>query len=435
MAAVGRLRSRGVHCRGGLAMISLLTALSILSQAVQNPETDSLRALARDGPDSALVERVRQRNDEARKLLSQLRTAAGGSEDSAQVAFPVAERLASAYAVAWQDSFFVRWIARFRSLPPPARQATLAADSALRAGKATVRTVGADAALRVWRESLRGYQTLADSAGIAATLTAMGAGFYFAQRYDSAESYLGLAQGYAERVRDYRMLGNVLNLLGLVNWKRGDLQRASDLYARAKPFRERSGDVLGLAADQSNLGALSMTLGDLAGARHAFESALAVVRSIGDAGGIALILSNLGAIAEREGDYAEAVARLRESLSSPPGQGKQMYEAQTLVNLGRLALRRGDFPGAVTTLSEAAGITRRIGPGPDINEIDIHVELAEARALMGDLQRARTELERAEALASRPGKPRRGASRAELARARGGPAWKFNPVTAAGPQY
>jgi len=435
MAAVGRLRSRGVHCRGGLAMISLLTALSILSLAVQNPETDSLRALARDGPDSALVERVRQRNDEARKLLSQLRTVAGGGEDSAQVAFPVAERVASAYAVAWQDSFFVRWIARFRSLPPAARQATLAADSALRAGKATVRTVGADATLRVWRESLRVYQTLADSAGIAATLTAMGAGFYFAQRYDSAESYLSLAQGYAERISDYRTLGSVLGLLGLVNWKRGDLQRASALYARAKPFRERSGDVLGLAGDQSNLGALSMTLGDLAGARHAFDSALAEVRRIGDAGGIALILNNLGAIAEREGDYAEAVARLRESLSIRREQGNQMYEAQTLVNLGRLALRRGDFPGAVTTLSEAAGITRRIGPGPEINEIDIHVELAEARALMGDLQHARTELERAEALASRPGKPQGGASLAELARARGDLALKFNQLTEAEREY
>src|SRR5438552_17136047 len=104
MAAVGRLRSRGVHCRGGLAMISLLTALPILSLAVQNPETDSLRALARDGPDSALVERVRQQNGEARKLLGQLRTVAGGSADSAQVAFPVAQRLASAYAVAGQAS-------------------------------------------------------------------------------------------------------------------------------------------------------------------------------------------------------------------------------------------------------------------------------------------------------------------------------------------
>src|SRR2546430_1449584 len=328
MAALDRLRSGGVHCRGALAMISLLPALSILSLAVRNPETDSLRALARDGPDSALVERVRQRNDEARKLLSQLRTVAGGGEDSAQVAFPVAERVASAYAVAWQDSFFVRWIARFRSLPPPARQATLGADSALRAGKATVRTVGADATLRVWRESLRVYQTLADSAGIAATLTAMGAGFYFAQRYDSAESYLSLAQGYAERISDYRTLGSVLGLLGLVNWKRGDLQRASALYARAKPFRERSGDVLGLAGDQSNLGALSMTLGDLAGARHAFDSALAEVRRIGDAGGIALILNNLGAIAEREGDYAAAVALMRECASVRRPHGDPHYERQ-----------------------------------------------------------------------------------------------------------
>src|SRR2546428_10666246 len=123
MAALDRLRSGGVHCRGAIGMISCLTALSTLSLVVQNPETDSMRALARDGPDSALVERVRQRNDEARKLLSQLRTAAGGSEDSAQVTLPVAERLASAYAVAWQDSFFVRWIARLRAPPPPARPA------------------------------------------------------------------------------------------------------------------------------------------------------------------------------------------------------------------------------------------------------------------------------------------------------------------------
>src|SRR5256886_13018369 len=108
MAAVGRRGSRGVHCRGGLAMISLLTALSILSLAVQNPETASLRALAREGPDSALVERVRQRNDEARKLLSQLRTVAGGGEDSAQAAFPVAGRAARACAASWSATFVAR---------------------------------------------------------------------------------------------------------------------------------------------------------------------------------------------------------------------------------------------------------------------------------------------------------------------------------------
>src|SRR5207245_1954573 len=106
--------------------------------------------------------RVRQRNDAARKALSQLRTAAGGG-DSADVALIAAERLAGAYAVAWQDSFFVRQITRFRSLSPAARQATLAADSIRLAGNAALRT-GAAAALQAWRESLRRYEALSDTA-------------------------------------------------------------------------------------------------------------------------------------------------------------------------------------------------------------------------------------------------------------------------------
>ena len=68
-------------------MIALLTALPVLALAAQAPqEVDSIRALASNGPDSVLVERVRQRNDAARKALSQLRAAAGRGGDSGEVA-------------------------------------------------------------------------------------------------------------------------------------------------------------------------------------------------------------------------------------------------------------------------------------------------------------------------------------------------------------
>src|SRR5438034_1068516 len=144
---MGGLGSRGVSARRARAMIALLTALPVLALAAQAPqEVDSIRALASNGPDSVLVERVRQRNDAARK--------------------------------------------------------------------AAVRG-GADVALRAWRESLRRYEALADTAGIASVLTAIGAGFHYAQQSDSAEAYLTLAHGYAERVGDYRMLGNVWSLLGI----------------------------------------------------------------------------------------------------------------------------------------------------------------------------------------------------------------------------
>jgi len=416
-------------------MIALLTALPVLALAAQAPqEVDSIRALASNGPDSVLVERVRQRNDAARKALSQLRAAAGRGGDSGEVALIAAERLARAYAVAWQDSFFVRQIGRFRSLSPADRLATLAADSIRLAGNAAVRG-GADVALRAWRESLRRYEALADTAGIASVLTAIGAGFHYAQQSDSAEAYLTLAHGYAERVGDYRMLGNVWSLLGILSWKQGDLQRARDFYTRAKPLRERSGDVVGFAVDQTNLGAVAASMGDFAEARRAWEAALPAARSLGEAEGAALILSNLAGLAQREGDYAEAGARESEALSIYREQGNRMYEAQVLVDLGRLAMMRGDFPAAVATLSEAAGIMRRIGSGPSVNAIDNYVELAQARAHMGDVQGARTELQRAEALAVRPDRPKSGASLAALARTRADLALEFNQLAEAERQY
>src|SRR5205809_1899551 len=93
-----------------------------------------------------------------------------------------------------------------------------------------------------------------------------------------AEAYLTLAHGYAERVGDYRMLGNVWSLLGILSWKQGDLQRARDFYTRAKPLRERSGDVVGFAVDQTNLGAVAACMGDFAEARRAWEAALPAAR-------------------------------------------------------------------------------------------------------------------------------------------------------------
>src|SRR2546426_494693 len=432
--AVGRLGLGGVPARRAVTMSAFTAACSVLVLVAQSPQdVAEMRALARDGPDSVLVGRVRQRNDAARKAWSQLRTAAGGG-DSADVALIAAERLAGAYAVAWQDSFFVRQITRFRSLSPAARQATLAADSIRLAGNAALRT-GADAALQAWRESLRRYEALADTAGLASVLTAMGAGFHSAQQSDSAEAYLALAQGYAERIGDARMLGNALSILGILSWQRGDLQRARDFYTRAKPFRERSGDVVGFAVDQTNLGAVTFSLGDFAGARRAWEAALPAARSLGGAEGAALILSKLAGLAQREGDYTDAAARANEALSIYRERGNRVYEAQVLVNLGRLAMMRGDFPAAVTTLSEAAGIMRRIGSGPSINAIDNYVALSQARAHMGDVQGARTELQRAEALAARRDRPNSGASLAALARARADLAFEVNELAEAERQY
>src|SRR5437016_5029700 len=108
------------------------------------------------------------------------------------------------------------------------------------------------AALLDWREGLARYQHLADSAGTAATFGNIGAGFYEANTPDSAEDYLQRSRQLAERIGDYRTLGNAIGTLGAIRMDRGDLRGASEFFSKAAELRKRTGDDRGAAADQNN---------------------------------------------------------------------------------------------------------------------------------------------------------------------------------------
>jgi len=414
----------------------MIHVLAVLIGLVQSPpNVDEMHALAKEGPDSVLVDQVRHRPDDVRELLRRLlASAAGDASDSVRVAsLATAERLAGAYAVAWHDSFLLRQVTRFQGLSRPDREAKVAADSIRRAGNAALGTAGIEAAMRAWRESLRRFEALVDTAGIAAALGNLGAGFYLAQEYDSAQAYLARSRDVAERIGDQRTAGNAVGTLASIAKDRGELRRASELYARASEIREHTGDARGLAADQNNLGLVAQALGDLAAARRAFEAALAANRRADRAEPAATNLVNLGNLASLEADYSEAAARYREALATNRERGNRMDAASVLHNLGLLALRRGDYPAAVAALSEAAGIYRRTGPLAE--EIAARRDLASARAATGDLQGARVELQRAEARSTGPAAGSDQAPLAGLALAQADLAVEFNRLAEAERQY
>ncbi len=373
----------------------MIHVLAVLIGLVQSPpNVDEMHALAKEGPDSVLVDQVRHRPDDVRELLRRLlASAAGDASDSVRVAsLATAERLAGAYAVAWHDSFLLRQVTRFQGLSRPDREAKVAADSIRRAGNAALGTAGIEAAMRAWRESLRRFEALVDTAGIAAALGNLGAGFYLAQEYDSAQAYLARSRDVAERIGDQRTAGNAVGTLASLAKDRGELRRASELYARASEIREHTGDARGLAADQNNLGLVAQALGDLPTARRAFEAALAANRRADRAEPAATNLVNLGNLASLEADYSEAAARYREALAT--------YRA-----------------------------------GPLAEEIAARRDLATARAATGDLQGARVELQRAEARATGPAAGRDEAPLAGLALARADLALEFNRLAEAERQY
>jgi CHAT domain-containing protein len=418
-------------------MTLLPAAYTVFALATAQAQTpNELRTLAAEGSDSALGEAVRRSPIAARYAWRELLGVAGRKDDS--VALVVAERLAVSVAIAWRDSFLLRQTARFRSLSPGDRQATAAADSVWEAGRQALGSRGLEVAIGIMRESLRRFEVVADTVGMADALNALGSMLRMAQEYDSAEAVLTRSYDLAERVGDYRGQGKTLGNLGIVSRVQGDLPRAGERYARARVLFERIGDKEGLTLTENSLGNLAWSLGDLAGARRAFEAALAGHRSSGNADGAAGVLHNLGAVAvELAGDHVEGARRVREALAIYRERGDDRGAAEELFTLGQFANRRGDYPAAVATLTEAAGMLSRMPPIPGIDETMVRLELAQVQKSMGDIQGARRELARAEVLANRQRRPGGGGDPelAAVALAKGDLALQFNRLAEGEREY
>jgi CHAT domain-containing protein len=378
------------------------TWLALFSIAVQSSApalvpsgAERLRALARDGPQAALVTEVRGRPDDVRDALRQLFSLASASGDTTPTApLAAAERLADAYALAWRDSFLVRQVARFRAWLPAERRTKTAVDSLRRAGNDALGPSGIAAALRLWRESTRRAAGIGDTAAMAAGWGNIGSGFYGEHELDSAEAYWMRSRDAAVRIGDFRTAGNAVGNLASVRRDRGDLRQADSLFTQAGEIRARSGDARGLAADENNRGLIAQTLGDLPGARRAFETALAANRHAERHGPAAVNLINLGNLNALSGDHEAAAGRYREALALYRAAGDRPGMAEVWHDIGLVRLGRGDYAGAAAALTTALGIYVVTGPAADA--IAVRRDLANVRAAMGDIQGALRELQRAE---------------------------------------
>jgi CHAT domain-containing protein/tetratricopeptide (TPR) repeat protein len=367
--------------------LSLVVAF-VPAVAAQAPGADSLRLLALRIPESALVLEIRSRPLAVRDAVTQ--ALARGDESAAR-------SLAAAYATAWSDSFLVREVARFTAWPPERRAAKVWADSVRRSGVAAFGQGGPRAGMALWRRALERALAIADTAGAAAVLGNLGAGFLREGRLDSAVVYLERSRLLAAAVGDIRVEANAIGTLAGARADQGDLDAARAGYARALALRDRIGDTRGVAADHNNLGLLAQTAGDGEEARRQFEAALALNRRDGRDEVAATNLVNLAGLAAETGDFTRAEALYRDGLATWRSREQWPDAADALRGLGQLELRRGDYPAAQAALREALGLYERTGPLVDA--LAVRRDLAGALAAAGELQAALDQLRRAQRLA------------------------------------
>ena len=377
-------------------MLASLPLMAALAGFIQSPAVDELTSLARVGPESVLAARARDRPNDVRDALRRLFIQAA-NDPSDTIPLIISGRLVQAYTLAWRDSFLLRQVAWFAARSPSERRSKVRGDSLRRAGNDALSRVGVQAALLDWREGLARYQHLADSAGTAATFGNIGAGFYEANTPDSAEDYLQRSRQLAERIGDYRTLGNAIGTLGAIRMDRGDLRGASEFFSKAAELRKRTGDDRGAAADQNNVGLIAQELGDWNSARLAFADALALNRAAGRDEPAAANLMNLANVDLLAGEYSDAETRYDEALALYRAHDNHVDEALVLHNLGLLNLARGDYRAALSRLRTALALYQKTGPPSEVIAVRRH--LASALSAMGDLQGALEQLNRAARLA------------------------------------
>ena len=160
-----------------------------------------------------------------------------------------------------------------------------------------------DRAVALHEESLALRRTLADRAGIAASLHNL------------------------SRVRIYQ----------------GDREGAETMCAESLALRRELGDVRGIALSLNTLGVIARNRADHVRARTLYEESLALFRQIGDRWGTGLLLNNLARVARDVGDWAGAGARCTESLELFQEVGDRHGISWVLGNLAIVASSAGDW--------------------------------------------------------------------------------------------
>ncbi|MCA9878921.1 MAG: tetratricopeptide repeat protein, partial [Thermomicrobiales bacterium] len=178
----------------------------------------------------------------------------------------------------------------------------------------------------------------------------------------------------------------LLDGLGNITWKQGDLVTAAEALTASVAIWRAAGHKLALNAALSNLGAVQERMGNLDRAEELQREALAIARELGDDQDISLTLNNLSTVLWNKGELAQAREMLEESIVIKRRDGNLFGLAVSLTNLAILAAQEGDLPRAIAHMEEALGYDRQIGNRDGI--ADSLGNLASLVAETGDLARA-----------------------------------------------
>lgn len=182
--------------------------------------------------------------------------------------------------------------------------------------------------------------------------------------------------------------------LSTTYWNQGQVDAADDLARTALHQAAESGDSCAVAAAHVALALAAASRGERERNEREYRLALAAASDGGDRVQLARIHANLSSRALENGDYARAITEADRALET--GSGHRFFAALALINKADAHLRLGQLGDARAAIADADGICAALGTLLAAIPQVLSGELYRQR---GDLVRARSAFERAQALA------------------------------------
>lgn len=179
--------------------------------------------------------------------------------------------------------------------------------------------------------------------------------------YIKAKIYHEQSLSLFEQVQDKLGIARQMDVLGEIQWLKGDPHAAVGYITQSLEFHNEIGNLEGIATSLEHLGVLARDYGNYQYARDVLEESLEKYRELGNDLLTASALNNLGLVAHHLCVYKDAISRYEEALDLYRQLNDRWGLSETLINLATAAKDQGYFQKAVSLYNECLTMKHDLG--------------------------------------------------------------------------
>jgi two-component system NarL family sensor kinase len=184
-----------------------------------------------------------------------------------------------------------------------------------------------------------------------------------------AESYASKELELATALNKPAAIAQGYNDIGIIQYKKGNLNGALENYQRSYEIRIRAGDKPGMASSLSKIGVTLYELGNYKEALKAQLEALKLFEALDHKMYVAYTLNNLGQLYQRLHDYDKSIEYSQRSYDYCEQIGDKHGMATSIGNVGFIYEIKKDYAKAIEYDLKALALFEELGDKPNLSNI------------------------------------------------------------------